>query len=125
MQAVTVLFFNDGPGPACFEYSYIPSGERRSIELLNGVHAATRVDSLSAPETYSLVQVYSVQTEGLGACWDDFPALPAPKSALTTVIFQIRCVGGEVVGSVYYEDGTKHSGTAPLLPISIPCPSGL
>jgi hypothetical protein len=119
MADVTVHFFNDGPGPACLEYSYIPSGQRRSIQLLGGDHTATRVDSLNSTETYSLVQVYTVQTEGLGASWDNFPAPPAPKPSLTTVIFQIRYAGREVIGSVYYADGTSDSGTAPLLPTSI------
>jgi hypothetical protein len=123
MTEVTVHFFNTSPDAACLEYSYIPSGQRRSIELPAGTHAVSRMDSLNSSETYSLVQVYTVQTKGAGASWDDFPPPPAPKSNLATIIFQIRHDDGEVVATVYYWDGTSYSGTAPLQPTDIPCPS--
>jgi hypothetical protein len=122
MIDVTVNFFNDGPGPACLEYSYISSGQRRDFQLLRGTHAATRVDSVNPSD--NLVQVYTVQTEGRGASWDGFP-VPAPKSSLATVIFQIRWAGPEVVGTVYYADGTSYSETKQLQPTRIPCPTGL
>jgi len=122
---ITMHFFNDGPYPACLEYSYIPSGKRRSLQLSQGQHAITRVDQLEPEEIYSLVQVYSVQTEQSGASWNCFPSTGARNSPLVVVIFRLHHANREVVATAYYEDGTDYSETSELVPTSIECPSGL
>jgi hypothetical protein len=120
---IIAQFYNDGPDQACVEYSYLPTGNRISLQLRPGMGATSRLDVLP-PGVYSQVQVYTMQTglPPVGASWQIFPSNPPRNnSELFTVIFQIR--GRDAWATTYYTDGTSANASASLSPTALACPS--
>ena len=107
---------------ACLEYSWVPEGRRRVILLPRGQQEGNRTDPIAGDLNPSHVQVYSLtngmySTEG----WQ-FP--PGPPHATPVVRAQVEVFEKEmeVVGTVYYADGSTASQTQKLEKVLRKCP---
>jgi hypothetical protein len=63
MAKITMDFWRDDyAGPACPEYSYVPEGKRRTIQLRPGQQEAIQTDIVPDDLKASHVQVYTLTT---------------------------------------------------------------
>ena len=61
MAKITMDFWRDDfSGPACLEYSYVPEGKRRTIQLRAGQQEAVQIDTVPDDLKASSVQVYTL-----------------------------------------------------------------
>jgi hypothetical protein len=61
MAKITMDFWRDDhTGPACLEYSYVPEGKRRIIQLRPGQQEAIQADTVPDDLKPSHVQVYTL-----------------------------------------------------------------
>ena len=61
MAKITMDFWRDDhTGPACLEYSYVPEGKRRTIQLRPGQQEAIQDDTVPDELKPSHVQVYTL-----------------------------------------------------------------
>jgi hypothetical protein len=120
-QSTMVFFRDDDQGFGCLEYSWVPSGQRRVIQLNPNQSGETRVDSYYGA---SHVQIYSVASGGLGldkGHWQ-FPAGPSHGSPVLAAVVQVFTGRKELIGTVIYADGTTASSSFPLIMPGSPCP---
>lgn len=118
---ITMVFWRDSTiGPACLEYSWVPQGTRRLIRLPLGLDEDARTDP--APEKASHVQVYRLVSNRVGTDTWQFPAGPPYKSRVVYASIQVFEERGQVVGTVYYADGSSASDTRALKADHLPCP---
>jgi hypothetical protein len=118
---ITMVFCRDSTiGPACLEYSWVPQGSRRLIRLPQGLDEDARTDP--APEKASHVQVYRLVSNRVGTDTWQFPAGPPYKSRVVYASIQVFEERGQVVGTVYFADGTSASDTRSLKADHLPCP---
>jgi len=104
----------------CLEYSWVPEGKRRVILLNPGQREGDRTDP--GPDAASHVQVYRLVSGEFGAANLQFPEGPPHKAPLTHAIVEVFQQRMEVVGTVYYADGTNATSTFPLTTSPMPCP---
>jgi hypothetical protein len=118
---LAMLFLNDGPYPACLEYSWVPEGHRHLIQMGPGQHAATRID-VGSTSNASHVQIYSVASDKFGTSWQ-FPLGPHYSGLRTAIVHLVNNQGvPEVIGTAYYADGTTVTNRHPLQTPALPCP---
>src|SRR5580692_4060470 len=100
--------------PGCLEYSWVPEGRRRVILLEAGQQEGARTDPIAAGLKPSHVQVYSL-TNGIHSTegWQFPPGPPhlTPVVSARVEVFESRM---EVVGTVYYADGSTATQTQKL-----------
>lgn len=123
-KTVTMKFWRDDySGPACLEYSWVPEGVRRVIQLPPGQQAGDRTDPIADDLDPSHVQVYRLDnnTRVSTEQWQFPPGPPysAPVDGATVEVYQARL---EAVGTVHYADGSTAADTRRLDPIPRPCP---
>ena len=90
-------------GPACLEYSWVSDGKRRVVQLGPGIQEGVG----PGPGSHaSHVQVYGLSNNGRGGVkkWQ-FP--PGRPHSVKVVGATVEVRGMEVVGTVYYNDGTS------------------
>lgn len=105
-------------GPACLEYSWVPEGKRRVVRLGSGVRENWGVGPMSHA---SHVQVYSLSNNGRAGVkkWQFPPGQPHSGKVVGATV-EVR--GMEVVGTVYYNDGTSALDRHTLDPAVHTCP---
>jgi hypothetical protein len=89
-------------GPACLEYSWVPEGKRRMVQLGPG----TKEGGGPGPSSQAThVQVYSMSNNGRGGVkkWQFPPGRPHSGNVVGATV-EVR--GMEIVGTVYYSNGT-------------------
>jgi len=126
MAKITMDFWRDDfAGPACLEYSYVPEGKRRTIQLRPGQQEAIQTDTVPDDLKASHVQVYTLtNNDAVSLAMWQFP--PGPPHNLPVVgaqvsVLQERLFAG---GTVTYSDATVNSGSAVLDPFPRQCPQG-
>jgi hypothetical protein len=124
MATITMDFWRDEfTGPACLEYSYVPEGKRRTIQLRPGQQEVIQTDTVPDDLKASQVQVYTLTNNDIVslAMWQ-FP--PGPPYILPVIRAQVSVLQERMVaaGMVTYSDETVNSGSAPLDPFPRPCP---
>jgi len=104
-------------GPACLEYSWVSEGKRRMVQLVPGTQLGEGLGPIS---NASHVQIYSLSNNGRGGVkqWQ-FPPGPPYSGKVVGAIIEVR--GMEVVGTVYYNDGTSAVDRHPLDPAVRTC----
>jgi hypothetical protein len=119
---VTMKFSRDVySGAACLEYSWVPQGKRHTIQLLPGKKEDTQTDSVSADTNPSHVQMYSLSNnQKVGLKMWQFP--PGPPRSTPVIRATIEVTDKEVVGTVYYLDGSSASDKHQLDPAAPKCP---
>ena len=126
MAKVTMDFWRDDhTGAACLEYSYVPEGKRRTIQLRPGQQEAIQADTVPDDLKPSHVQVYTL-TNNDTVSLDMWQFPPGPPYVLPVIGAQVSVLQKRMVaaGMVTYSDETVNSGSAPLDPFSRPCPQG-
>jgi hypothetical protein len=126
MAKVTMDFWRDEhTGPACLEYSYVPEGKRRTIQLRPGQQEAIQADTVPDDLKPSHVQVYTL-TNNDTVSLDMWQFPPGPPHVLPVMGAQVSVLQKRMVtaGMVTYSDETVNSGSAPLDPFPRPCPQG-
>src|ERR1700731_2084373 len=66
-QATMYFSRDDAGGPACLEYSWVPTGQRHAIQLAPGVQTGSQTLPYSGVEQ---VQIYKLVSNRLGADGD-------------------------------------------------------
>jgi hypothetical protein len=118
---ITMVFWRDSDtGPACLEYSWVPQGIRRLIQLPPKLDENARTDS--APDRPSHVQVYRLVSNHVGTDTWQFPAGPPRDSRVVFASTQVFEERKQVVGTVYYADGSSATESRPLRVDHLPCP---
>ena len=125
MAEITMDFWRDDyTGPACMEYSYVPQGERRTLQLPPGQQGIVRKDTVPDDLEPSHVQIYVLTNNEMASLemWQ-FP--PGPPYITSVTRAQVSIIQERMIaaGMVTYSDHTVNSGSAPLEPIPRPCPS--
>jgi hypothetical protein len=125
MADITLDFWRDDYAEAaCVEYSYVPQGQRRTIQLNTGQQQAIQTDTLPDEVEPSHVQVYVLTNNDMVsvAMWQFPPGPPygQPVTGAQVTIVQARMIA---VGAVTYADGTVNTGSVPLDAGPRPCPS--
>jgi hypothetical protein len=117
----TMVFWRDiYDGPACVEYSWVPQGIRRVIQLNPKEDEGARADATNADVSH--VQVYRLTSNGRGADGWQFPPGPPYTSPVIYAAIELSEQQMEVVGTVHYADGTSKRDTYPLKERAMPCP---
>jgi hypothetical protein len=115
-RSMTMLRDNDD-GEGCIEYSWVPTGQRRSLFLLIGQQQDGRVEELKEA---SKVQVY-VLTQGQESLADwVFPA--AGQKEIVSATIAVREAANVVDAIVFYEDGSHESFSRDLENVPRKCP---
>ena len=105
---------------ACLEYSWVPQGKRHTIRLLSGEKKKSRTDAIAMSRP-SHVQIYSLSNNNqAGLKMWQFP--PGPPHATPVVRATVEVNDKEVVGTVYYRDGSSASDKHQLDVGAIKCP---
>ena len=106
-------------GQTCLEYSWVPQGKRYPIWLLPG-EKNSRTDATSESKPLH-VQVYRLSNnKQVGLKLRQFPpGLPHPTPVVRTTI---EVSDKEVVGTVYYQDGSSASDKRQLDADAVKCP---
>lgn len=105
-KPVTINFTRDEyQDAACLEYSWVPEGKRRVIQLHPGDRTGTQTDSVADDLHPSHVQVYTLNSNNrVGLTMWQFPTIPGPEIGKAFVnVIQARL---EAIGEVQYDDGT-------------------
>jgi hypothetical protein len=115
---------DDARGPACLEFSWVPTGQRQPIMLPPGVASGSKTLAYSG---VSQVQIYKVVNNGLGFDGDrmfwQFPPGPAYASSPTDAFVTVLMSSRQVVGSERYADLTVSPPDARGLTLPAPiCP---
>jgi hypothetical protein len=117
---VVMNFTRDATGgPACLQYSWVPTGQRHNILLRPGQLADSQPLTLSS--NAALVQICRLTNNAVGTHdenWN-FP-MPAPGPAATGALVSIT--GGKATLTVHYANGQDYTDTRPLKPSPLPCP---
>ena len=99
--------------PGFVEYSWVPQGMRRDIDLAPDQQEGSRADP--GPGNASHVQIYRL-TNGRWAVQNwQFPPGPPYKAPVIAAIIQVLERRKEVVGTVHYADGTSAKDTYKLV----------
>jgi hypothetical protein len=93
-------------GSACLEYSWVPEGRRRTILLEKGQQEGRRSDPISSDLNPSHVQVYSLTNDLYSTSGWQFPPGPPHATPVVRALVQVFEQNMEVVGTVYYADGS-------------------
>ena len=105
---------------ACLEYSWVPQGKRHTILLLPGEKKKSQTDEIAESKP-SRVQIYSLSNnDQAGLKMWQFP--PGPPHATPVVRAAVEVNNKEVVGTVYYQDGSSASDKHQLDVGAIKCP---
>ena len=107
----------------CLEYSWVPQGERRVIQLAPGVRSKTQVDTAPANLNASHVQVYVVVNGNFGAEMGQFPSGPPRPKVLKTALVDVK-VPTRAADAVSYADGAVVRGFIHLDDRPHKCPTG-
>ncbi len=124
MAKITMDFWRDDyVDRACFEYSYVPEGKRRTLLLKAGQQEAVQTDTIPDDLKPSHVQVYTLTNNG-EVSLDMWQFPPGPPHDLPLVGAQVSVLQERMLaaGAVTYSDATVDSGSAPLDLYSRPCP---
>jgi hypothetical protein len=119
-QMMLTFWRDDADGPACIEYSWVPEGGRRVIQLSAGQQEGNRTDP--GPDDASHVQVYRLNSNGFGSDGWQFPPGPPHAYPVTQATVEVLHQRGKILGTVEYADGTTKSDTCPLKKSPLPCP---
>jgi len=112
-QQLTMIFWRDRyDEPGYLEYSWVPEGKRRTIDLAPGEQEGSRSDP--GPTDASHVQVYRLSNGRLAIQDWQFPPGPPYKSPVIAAIVQVIERTMEAVGIVHYADGTNATDRRPL-----------
>jgi hypothetical protein len=111
--------------PACLEYSWVPQGKRLNILLAPGQQQGNRVDPISAELKPSHVQVYVLTNDVHSTEGWQFPPGPPQATPVVSARIQVFEQKMEVLGTVYFADGSTLSQTHTLQKATRKCPSGL
>ena len=89
MATITMDFWRDDyTGPACLEYSYVPEGKRRTIQLRPGQQEAIQDDTVPDDLKPSHVQVYTLtNNDAVSLGMWQFP--PGPPYVLPVIGAQV------------------------------------
>lgn len=118
---ITMIFWRDTDiGPACLEYSWVPQGVRKLIQLPPLEDEDSRKDP--ALPNISQVQVYRLVSDRLGVDTWQFPAGPPPNSRIIYATIQVFENRKYVLGTAYYADGSSTADFRPLKTDPLPCP---
>lgn len=115
-KQTTMKFWRDKyKGPGCLEYSWVPEGRRRYINLQPGMEQGSSTDIIDDSLEPSNVQVYIASSNGEVSIemWH-FPAVARKNSPIVSALVLIFEGAGLIVGTAYYADGTVTSELAKL-----------
>lgn len=123
-KKLRMSFWRDNyKGPGCLEYSWIPEGVRRNINLDPGIQEGYSNDTVDDELNPSHVQVY-VATNNDSASIEmwQFPAGPPKKSPIASAVVLFFEEANRIVGVAFYEDGSIGADSAKLDAYGRPCP---
>ena len=106
-------------GKGCLEYSWVPEGKRRLIQLNPDVKEREG-DGPTAKDA-SHVQVYALSNGLYGVKDWQFPSGSPHPSPVVRAIVEVKET--EAVGTVYYQDHSSARDTTALLPMPVKCPT--
>jgi hypothetical protein len=106
-------------GKACLEYSWVPEGKRRVIQLNLNVKEGAG-DGPTAPKV-SHIQVYALSNGLYGLKDWQFPPGPPHPSPVVRAIVKVKET--EAIGTVFYQDRSSATDTKALVPMPVACPT--
>jgi IPT/TIG domain-containing protein len=106
-------------GKACLEYSWVPEGKRRVIQL-NPNTQEGEGDGPTAKEV-SHLQIYALSNGLYGLRDWQFPPGPPHRSAVVRAIVEVKET--EAVGTVFYHDRSSATDRKALVPMPVACPT--
>ena len=109
MNVTMKLWRDDFHRCACMEYSYVPEGFRRVIQLTPTQQAGTHVDVVPDGTLPSRIQVYTLNNNNLvGTVNWNFPMNTPPPPGVPIVSASVEVYQAQMyaVGTVNYADGT-------------------
>ena len=111
---------DDAAGTAYLEYSWVPQGTRYKVLLLQGEKKKSRTDK-TAESKPSHVQIYCLFNNKQGGLkmWQFPPGTPHPTPVSHATV---EVSDNEVIGTVYYQDGSSASDKYKLDPSVLKCP---
>ncbi len=124
-KTVIMTFWRDNyTGPACLEYSWVPEGKRRNIQLEPGQQKGTNKDEVDDGLDPSHVQVYvATNNEAVSIANWQFPeGKPGPAPIMTARV-EVHQEQLEIIGAVIYEDGSNAKSKATLDKCGRDCPT--
>ena len=123
-KQVTMVFWRDKyEGPGCLEYSWIPEGQRRNLNLPPGIQQDSSTDSISDDLNPSNVQVYvASNNDAVSIEMWQFPSRPSQSGPIVSALILIFEEANRIVGTAFYADGTVASEMAKLDTFGRPCP---
>lgn len=133
MAEITMEFWRDAyDGPACLEYSWVPEGLRRNIELSPGMQEGSSTDSVDDTLDASHVQAYVANNNSPSSPPPDvslemwqFPEGAPHTAAIVHARIELYHGGMYAIGRVRYADGYTTESRTALQPIPRRCPTGL
>ena len=123
-KQITMVFWRDKcTGTGCLEYSWIPEGLRHNLKLLPGMLEDKSIDSINDDLNPSHVQVYVTSNNDAASVemWQ-FPSGPPVASPIAAALVEIFERRNQIIGTVYYDDGTMASAWTKLDPSGRVCP---
>jgi len=123
-KQIKMIFWRDiYTESGCLEYSWIPEGLRHNIQLLPGMQEDQSSDTIDDELNPSHVQVYvATNNNAVGIEMWQFPSgstTAGPIEAALVEIFERR---NQIIGTVFYSDGTMVSTWSYLKEDGRKCP---
>ena len=120
---LTMIYWRDNDiGPACLEYSWVPTGSRKIIRLPPQLDEDSRKDTVESRITQ--VEVYRLVCNNVGkvseASWQ-FPPGPPHSSPIVYATVQVFESRMYAIGTAYYADGSIASDFLTLREKPLPC----
>jgi IPT/TIG domain-containing protein len=106
-------------GKACLEYSWVPEGKRRVVQLNPNVKE--REGEGPSANDASHVQVYALSNGLYGLTDWQFPSGPPHASPVMRASVEVKET--EAVGTVFYHDRSSASDRKALVPMPVMCPT--